>query len=96
MGFGQGIAEQGAQPAQRVKPGPAAHGVERIAGGVARPCLDLGVLVGDEVAAHQLAGGKAVVEGEEIERRRQNQQSGAGPDGRAPLSAELVNAGNIH
>ena len=52
------------QAAQAVKPQPAAHGVEGIAGRVAGAALHLRVLVGDQVAAGQLARPQAVVEGQ--------------------------------
>ncbi len=67
--------------ADGVKPEPAAHRVQRVAGRVAGARLHLCVLVGDEVAAMKFIGLQAVVEGECIERHRKRdrtRRNGAG------------------
>ena len=61
-----------------MEPEPAADGVEWIARGIARAGLDLGILVGDQIAAFQLAGLQPVVEREQVQRQGQQDQQPAG------------------
>ncbi len=78
-GVGQGIPQQVQQPSDAVEPEPAPHGVEGIAGGVAGASLDLGVLVGDEVAPLQLVGLEPGVQGGQVEGQEEGQQQATGP-----------------
>ena len=64
--------------AAEVEPEPAAHRVERITRRVAGPALHLRVLVRDQVASLQLTGAQAVVQGEQIERGKEDHEHDPG------------------
>ncbi len=74
---GRSYADHLCSRAEAMKPEPAAHRVERIAGCVAGARLHLRVLMGDEVAADQFVGLQAGVERGNVEQQRQQEQQRA-------------------
>src|SRR5690606_23814807 len=74
QGVGQGMSKETQQTPPAVEPEPTAHGIERIAGGIAGPRLHLGVLVGNEIAPLQFPLQQPCVQGSKVEQAGQQTQ----------------------